>query len=88
MLSPASLTLAVERPTSGLTAEGKMRAARMPPRVSVRAYAATFTPDLLAGKTTVRATVEIALANGTRRIQRGALLCVDPHCGQYIPRAG
>ena len=87
-LSSATLTVPVERSTRGLTAEGKRALARMPYEVTVRSYAATFPPDLLADKTFTRARVKTTLADGTRRTQESGPLCVGRRCDVDLPRAG
>ena len=71
-----------------MTAEGRRQRARMPDTVSVRAFAAAFTPDRLTGPRTVRATFKTTLADGSIASSNGARFCVARACGTIIPRAG
>ena len=82
-LSSDVIKIAVQRP-GDLTKVGEERAARMPSTVSVRSYAASFTPDLLADQQIVRATIEVVLADGTHRTQESGPLCVSAACGARI----
>ena len=83
MLSSDAIQVPVEQPPH-LTEIGRERAARMPPAVSVRSYAASFTPDLLADQQIVRATIEAVLTNGTHQTMESGPLCVSAACGARI----
>ncbi|WP_028066840.1 hypothetical protein [Solirubrobacter soli] len=59
----------------------------MPDSVTVRAFAATFTPDLLAGKRSARPTFVTTLDDGSTTSSEGAGFCVARKCGTVVPRA-
>jgi hypothetical protein len=86
-LSPVTLTLAIPKSMPGLTAEGRRERAAMPDTVTVRAFAATFTPDLLAGKRSARPSFVTSLDDGSTFSSGGASYCVARECGTIIPRA-
>jgi hypothetical protein len=80
-LSQQVLTLPVEMPADAqLTAEGKARARRMPREVSVRSYAATFTPNFARGEEKVRGVIEVTLGDGTTDSLELGSICVEPGC--------
>jgi hypothetical protein len=87
-ISPVVLTLPIPRDLPGLTADGRRQRARMPDSTSVRAFAATFTPDRLKGRRTAQPTFQIELVGNLRTHQTGPRFCVDPKCGAIYPRAG
>jgi hypothetical protein len=87
-LSLVTLTLPIPRDDPGLTAEGRRQRARMPDSVSVRAFAATFTPDRLSGLRTARPAFRTTLEGGAVTSSTGARSCVDRGCGAIYPRAG
>jgi hypothetical protein len=80
-LTESSLTRPVHVPADGLTREGRRRAARMPDKVSIRVYAAGFTPNLLAGQHIVVATLDVTLDDGTHTTMKSARFCVSRRCG-------
>ena len=82
------LVLPIPRDDPGRTAEGRRQRARMPDSVSVRAFAATFTPDRLSGLRTARPAFRTTLEGGAVTSSRGARSCVDRGCGAIYLRAG
>lgn len=80
-LSRSTISLAVKTPSTGLTAEGRRLAERLPSTVTVRQWAATLAPDGLQGRTVVRLRLTATLADGTRRSMLSGPLCVSRRCG-------
>jgi hypothetical protein len=81
-LADQTIAVAVEPPPPArLTPLGKQRAQQMPERVEIRPYLLTLQPDSLREQDVVTPRFEMRLADGTRRSQDGARLCVSERCG-------
>lgn len=84
-LSAGTISAPVEIPTGDLTEAGRARASRLPPEVTVRAFAATPAPDSLAARDVVQLTLTLTLADGSVQIARTARCCVASSCGVLPP---